>query len=60
MEADALSAAKSFPGTTIYRPVNRWGERIFFGGMAVLLCVVVFIGFSPTYFRAGHDAGSAA
>lgn len=53
MEADALSAAKSFPGTTIYRPVNRRAERIFFGGMAVLLCVVVFIGFSPTYFRAG-------
>jgi hypothetical protein len=37
----------------IHRPVNRTAERIFFSGMAILLCVVVFIGFSPTYFRAG-------
>jgi hypothetical protein len=37
----------------IYRPVNRNAERIFFSGMAILLCVVVFIGFSATYFRAG-------
>ena len=37
----------------IHRPVNRNAERIFFSGMAILLCVVVFIGFSPTYFRAG-------
>jgi hypothetical protein len=37
----------------IYRPVNRNAERIFFSGMAILLCAVVFIGFSPTYFRAG-------
>jgi hypothetical protein len=28
-------------------------ERAFFGGMALLLCVIVFIGFSPTYFGAG-------
>jgi hypothetical protein len=28
-------------------------ERIFFGGMAILLCVIVYIGFSPTYFGAG-------
>ena len=41
------------PSRPLYRPVNRTAERIFFGGMAVLLCVVVFIGFSPTYFRAG-------
>jgi len=38
---------------TVYRPVNRRVERIFFGTMAILLCVIVFIGFSPTYFRAG-------
>lgn len=37
----------------IHRPVNRNRERIFFSGMAILMCVVVFIGFSPTYFRAG-------
>jgi hypothetical protein len=52
MATDAVSA-ESFPSTTTYRPVNRRAERIFFGGMAILLCVVVFIGFSPTYFRAG-------
>src|SRR5260370_34863403 len=38
----------------IHRPVNRNRERIFFSGMAILLCVVVFIGFSPTYFGAGR------
>jgi hypothetical protein len=37
----------------IHRPVNRTAERIFFSSMAILLCVVVFIGFSATYFRAG-------
>jgi hypothetical protein len=37
----------------IYRPVNRNAERFFFSSMAILLCVVVFIGFSATYFRAG-------
>lgn len=36
-----------------YRPVNRTLERVFYSGMAVLLCVCVFIGFSPTYFQAG-------
>lgn len=36
-----------------YRPVNRTVERVFYSGMAILLCVCVFIGFSPTYFRAG-------
>src|ERR1700730_5423505 len=37
----------------IHRPVNRNRERIFFSSMAMLLCAVVFVGFSPTYFRAG-------
>lgn len=50
---DALGVARSLPLTTTYRPVNRKAERIFFGGMAILLCIIVFIGFSPTYFRAG-------
>src|ERR1700676_6493 len=35
------------------RPVNRKAERFFFGGMAILLCVVVVIGFARTYFLAG-------
>jgi len=35
------------------RPVNRTRERIFFSGMAILLCVIVVIGFSRTYFLAG-------
>lgn len=37
----------------VYRPVNRTFERVFYSGMAVLLCLCVFIGFSPTYFQAG-------
>jgi hypothetical protein len=37
----------------VYRPVNRRVERVFYSGMAVLLCGCVFIGFSPTYFQAG-------
>jgi len=36
-----------------YRAVNRTAERIFYSGMAVLLCICVYIGFSPTYFQAG-------
>ena len=38
---------------TSYRPVNRSAERGFYCGMATLLCICVFIGFSPTYFQAG-------
>jgi hypothetical protein len=37
----------------LYRPVNRTAERVFYTGMAVLLCVCVYLGFSPTYFQAG-------
>ncbi|HEX3570778.1 MAG TPA: hypothetical protein VHU44_08135 [Acidobacteriaceae bacterium] len=37
----------------VYRPVNRTAERVFYTGMAVLLCVCVYIGFGPTYFHAG-------
>src|SRR5205823_2451787 len=33
--------------------VNRTVERIFYSGMAVLLCICVYIGFSPTYFGVG-------
>jgi hypothetical protein len=53
MATEALGASKTLPHKPLYRPANRTFERIFFGGMAILLCVVVFIGFSPTYFRAG-------
>jgi hypothetical protein len=53
MATEALHTPKSLPRRPVYRPVNRAAERSFFAGMAVLLCVVVFIGFSPTYFRAG-------
>lgn len=35
------------------RFVNRTVERIYFSGMAILLCVIVVIGFSPTYYAAG-------
>src|SRR6202043_1042610 len=38
---------------SVYRPVNRPMERVFYSGMAVLLCVCIYIGFSPTYFQAG-------
>ncbi len=53
MATDALRTPESLPRTRVSRPVNRKLERIFFGGMAILLCIVVIIGFSPTYFAAG-------
>jgi hypothetical protein len=53
MATETIVTPRSEPRRPLYRPVNRVGERIYFGGMAILLCVVVFIGFSPTYFRAG-------
>jgi fumarate reductase subunit C len=37
----------------VYRPVNRTLERVFYTGMAFLMCACVYIGFGPTYFRAG-------
>lgn len=37
----------------VHRPVNRTMERVFFTGMAFLMCACVYIGFGPTYFRAG-------
>ena len=52
MATDAIFAPASGQQPT-YRPVNRTGERVFYSGMAILLCVGVFIGFSPTYFQAG-------
>ena len=53
MATEAIRTPQSLSRRASYRPVNRTTERVFFGGMAILLCIVVFIGFSPTYFRAG-------
>jgi hypothetical protein len=52
MATDAIVAPAS-RHTQQYRPVNRTVERIFYSGMAAVLCICVYIGFSPTYFRAG-------
>jgi hypothetical protein len=54
MATDAIFARASGQQPTC-RAVNRTVERVFYGGMAILLCVCVcvFIGFSPTYFQAG-------
>jgi hypothetical protein len=52
MATDAIFAPASGK-LTHYRPVNRTVERVFYSSMAILLCICVFIGFSPTYFQAG-------
>jgi hypothetical protein len=53
MATEALNRPRSLPGRPIYRPVNRAAERIFFGVMAMLLCTIVIVGFTPTYFGVG-------
>jgi hypothetical protein len=53
MSSGAVAAPSTKLRRPVYRPVNRTLERAFFGGMAILLCIIVFIGFSPTYFGAG-------
>jgi hypothetical protein len=52
METDAVFTPISGQQTS-YRPFKRSAERCFYSGMAILLCICVFIGFSPTYFQAG-------
>jgi len=52
MATDAVVLPVSRPQPT-YRAINRTAERFFYMGMAILLCVCVYIGFSPTYFHAG-------
>jgi len=52
MATDAIFAPASGRQPT-YRPVNRTVDRVFYSGMAILLCVCVYIGFAPTYFQAG-------
>jgi hypothetical protein len=53
MATETLAPAPPQVRRPLYRAVNRTAERVFFGGMALLLCVVVVIGFTPTYFGAG-------
>jgi hypothetical protein len=52
MATDSIFVPASAHEAT-YRPVNRTVERVFYSGMAILLCVCVYIGFSATYFQAG-------
>src|SRR4051812_37396136 len=52
MATDAVVLPASPPHPAYRRP-NRTAERVFYSGMAVLMCVCVYIGFAPTYFRAG-------
>ncbi|MEO7274177.1 MAG: hypothetical protein ABIX28_12760 [Vicinamibacterales bacterium] len=40
-------------GAAPNQAVSRTAERAFYGTMSLVLCVCVYIGFSPTYFRAG-------
>ncbi len=53
MATETLPAPRPLPRGPIYRPANRTMERVYFGGMAILLCATVVIGFIPTYFGAG-------
>ena len=52
MASDAVLLPQGGQRTTS-RPVNRSVERVFYFGMSIVMCVCVFIGFSPTYFQAG-------
>jgi hypothetical protein len=54
-ELPISSYPESRPMRTSY-PLNTTAERVFFGGMAILLCVIVFIGFFRTFFGAGFVA----
>ncbi len=53
MATDAIGTPGPLIRERVYRPASRLPERIFFAGMALLLCAVVLIGFSPTYYGAG-------
>jgi hypothetical protein len=43
----------SYAGSRLPSQPRRNTDRIFFGGMAMLLCLIVFIGFFRTFFGAG-------
>jgi hypothetical protein len=53
MATEAIQPTPLSRTRPLYRPVNRTRERIFFAGMAILLCAIVVYGFSQTYFLAG-------
>jgi hypothetical protein len=53
MATDTFRTPIPLTSKPAHTSASRTAERIFFSGMAVLLCVIVFIGFSPTYFGAG-------
>jgi hypothetical protein len=53
LATDAIFVPPSRRQAPLYRPVNRTVERVFYSSMAILMCVCVYIGFSPTYFQAG-------
>jgi hypothetical protein len=53
LASEAFVPSPALVSRPVYRSVNRTVERAFFGFMAVLLCAVVIIGFSRTYFGAG-------
>src|SRR4029077_19200448 len=52
MATDAILAPTSGEHPT-YKPENRTRERVFYSGMAIFLCILLFSDFSPTYFQAG-------
>lgn len=53
MTTEALRISSYSDTRRIQQPLKRTAERVFFGGMAVLLCLVVIAGFFRTYFGAG-------
>lgn len=53
MATEAIQPTPATRMRPLYRPVNRSLERVFFAGMAVLLCAVVVYGFSRTYYMVG-------
>ena len=48
-----MTATTAIPRPAI-RPINRTRERIFFGGMALLMIATILLGFRATYFPLGE------
>jgi hypothetical protein len=53
LATDLVSPKTAVRRAPAHRVVNRAWERVFFGGMAALLCVAVVLGFGHAYFFAG-------
>jgi hypothetical protein len=53
MATQVFSSASPVPRRSAARPANPKLERVFFSSMALLLCLVVAIGFTPSYYGAG-------